>query len=97
MKIVWSPLSIERLENISDYIAQDNPSAAQNFVENIFKKVDSLLQNPQRGRKVPEANRDEIREIFIKEYRIIYRIEKKRIIILTFRNFKQRLPGDDIK
>lgn len=87
----------ERLENIYNYISFDNKSAAQKVAERIFKKVESLAKNPERGRIVPETNREEIREIFEGEYRIIYRIETKRVSILTIRNFKQILPDKDIK
>ncbi len=97
MKITWSPLAAERLENIFDYISVDNKDAAYKVVERIFKKVESLAKNPERGRKVPETNREEIREVFEGEYRIIYRVESKRVSILTIRNFKQLLPDKDIK
>ena len=97
MKIFWSPLAVERLENIFEYISKDDSIAAQKMIERIFKKVESLSKFPERGRKVPEANREEIREVFESEYRIIYRIEPKRIFVLSIRNFKQLLRNKDIK
>lgn len=97
MKIFWSPLAVERLENIFEYISKDDSIAAQKMIERIFKKVESLSKFPERGRKIPEANREEIREVFESEYRIIYRIEPKRIFVLSIRNFKQLLPNKDIK
>ena len=97
MKIIWSPLATEILEKIYEFIAQDNTSAAQKMVNRIIKKVDTLSKNPERGRKIPELNREEIREVFEGEYRIIYRIETKRVSILSIRNFKQILPKKDIK
>ncbi len=97
MKISWSHLAVERLEDIYEYIAKDNNSAAQKIVNSIFKKVEALAENPKRGRKVPEANREEIREVFEGEYRIIYRVESKKVFILTIRNFKQLLPEKDIE
>ena len=97
MKIFWSPLAVERLENIFEYISNDDSIAAQKMIERIFKKVESLSKFPERGRIVPEANREEIREVFESEYRIIYRIEPKRVFILSIRNFKQLLPNKDIK
>ena len=96
MKIVWSPLVVERLEEIYNYISSDNISAAQKMMNSIFKKVETLSKNPKRGRKVPEVNSEEIREVFEGEYRIIYRIKSKKIFILTIRNFKQLLPDKDI-
>lgn len=97
MKIVWSPLSFKRLENIYEFISDKDPVAAQNLINRIFERIESLTKYPERGRKVPEINRNEIREVFESEYRIIYKIEPKKILILTIRNFKQLLPKTDIK
>jgi plasmid stabilization system protein ParE len=97
MKISWSPLAAKRLEDIYDYIFVDNKLVAGKVVERIFKKVESLAKNPERGRKLSETNREEIREVFEGEYRIIYRIESRRVSVLTIRNFKQLLTEKDIK
>ena len=97
MKIIWSPLAADRLDKVYEFIAQDNTSAAQKMVNRIIKKVDTLTKYPERGRKVPESNREEIREVFEGEYRIIYRMESKKVYILSIRNFKQILPKKDIK
>ena len=96
MKAFWSPLAVERLENIFDFISRENKTAANKVIERIFKKVETLSKYPERGRKVPEANREEIREVFESEYRIIYRVETKKVFILTIRNFKQLLPDNDL-
>jgi toxin ParE1/3/4 len=97
VKIVWSPLSFERLENIYEFISNKDPAAAKNLINRIFERIESLTRYPERGRKVPEINRNEIREVFESEFRIIYKIEPKKILILTIRNFKQLLPKTDIK
>lgn len=97
MKIFWTPLAVERLENIFEYISKEDSIAAHKMIDKIFKKVESLSKFSERGRKVPEANREEIREIFEKSYRIIYRVESKRIFVLSIRNFKQLLPDKDLE
>lgn len=96
MKIIWSPLAIERITEIARYIAQDNPAAAQNWVETIFAKVEQVQSAPASGRIVPEVNRKEIREIIFGNYRIVYRAEPKNISILTVRHGRQILPVDEI-
>jgi plasmid stabilization system protein ParE len=58
--------------------------------------VERLKDFPESGRTVPEANRKEIREIFYGAYRIIYRIEKEGVKILTVRHRKQILPMEDL-
>lgn len=95
MKIFWTPLAVERLEDIFEYISKDNRIAAQKIVDRIIKKVESLSKFPERGRKVPEINREDIREVFEGEYRLIYRISSKKVFVLSIRNSKQLLPDKD--
>ena len=96
MVLRWSPLAVERVSEIAEYIAQDNPIAAENWVNNIFEKVGKLKAFPESGRVVPEINDKTIRELTYGDYRIIYRLEKERISILTVRHGKQMLSVDDI-
>lgn len=96
MKIIWTELAVEKLEEFADYIALDKPSAALNWVRKIQKSVNKLKDFSESGRKVPEIKRTNIREIIDGNYRIIYRIEKKRIAILTIRNCRQLLADDDV-
>ena len=96
MKIIWSPLAIDRASEIAEYIAQDKPSAAEKWIAMLFSKVERLKSSPEIGRGVPEIGNDQFRELIYGNYRIIYRIEKKQISILTIRHGKQILPIDEI-
>lgn len=96
MKVLWSPLALERVGEIADYIAQDNSAAAVKWVSAIFEKVIRLKKLPFTGRIVPEINHNKIRELVYGNYRIIYRIEGAVISILTVRHGKQMLPIDEI-
>jgi len=96
MKIIWSPLAVDRASEIAEYIAQDKPSAAEKWIDTIFSKVEQLKSFPEIGRTIPEIRNDQFRELIYGNYRIIYRIEKKQISILTIRHGKQILPIDEI-
>ena len=96
MRIQWSPLAIDRVSEIADYIAQNNPIAAEKWVDSIFDRVKQVKDFSRSGRYVPEVRRKDIRELPYGNYRIIYRIEKKVISILTVRHYKQILPIKDI-
>ena len=96
MKIIWSPLALERIKEISEYISRDNLSAAENWVLTIFEKVKKLQDFPQIGRVVPEAERQEISELIYGKYRILYRISEDFISILTVRHGRQLLDLDEI-
>ncbi len=97
MKIIWSPLAIDRVAEIAQYIAQDSPNSAQKWVESIFNAVDRLEQFPKSGRVVPEIMQDDFREIIYGNYRIIYRLYSENVSILSVRHGRQILPVDEIK
>jgi len=96
MKLIWSPLSIQRVQEISDYIAEDSSIAANKWIDDIFEKVGIVKSNPEIGRIVPEIGLPDIRELIFGNYRIIYITSKKQISILTVRHFKQILPTEEI-
>ena len=97
MTIVWSPLALDRVAEIAGYIARDKPSAAEKWVKTVFAKVEQLEISPELGRVVPEIGNVQFRELIYSQYRIVYRIEKKRISILTVRHGRQELPIDEIE
>jgi addiction module RelE/StbE family toxin len=75
MKIDWSPRAERELTQLRDYIAQDSPFYAAQFIERVVTAVDRLTAFPHMGRPAPEAgHQDHIREIIIQGYRVIYRI-----------------------
>ena len=90
MKIVWSPLALERVQDIARYIARDKPSAAEKWVRNLFNAVGGLSEQPRSCRMVPELKRPDIRELIYGNYRVIYKLTD-RILILTVRHGRQLL------
>ncbi len=92
----WSPLAISRLSEIAKYIAQDNPVAAERWVNKIFALVEKLSDFPERGRMVPEISNKMIREVISGNYRVIYKLENREISILTVRHVKQILSVEEL-
>jgi plasmid stabilization system protein ParE len=95
MKIVWSPLALERVEDTARYIAEDNPDAAVRWVEDLFSAVERLADFPESGRMVPEVGSPRIRELIFGTYRVIYSA-KGRVDILTVRRSSQLLRMSEI-
>ncbi len=83
MKIEWTEPALLDLENIRDYIAADSEYYAIRFVERIIAATEILEHFPLVGRTVPEADEDTVRELLFRHYRIIYRAESDRILIIT--------------
>ena len=89
-------MAIDRASEIAEYIALDKPSAADKWINTVFSKVKQLASSPEIGRVVPEIGNEQFRELIYGNYRIIYRVEKKQVSILTIRHGKQILPIEEI-
>lgn len=83
MKLEWTEPAVESLQAIKDYIARDSEFYAARFTEKIVGAAEKLADFPNLGRRVPEADRDDIREILFQTYRIIYRLRAERVQILA--------------
>ncbi|MGS0536791.1 type II toxin-antitoxin system RelE/ParE family toxin [Pseudoalteromonas sp. SaAl2] len=95
MKVVWSPLALQKLGDAAEFISLDNPSAAEKWVNDVFDKTELLGNTPEMGRFVPEIPNTNYREIIFGYYRIIYSLSHE-IRILTVRNCRQILTEDDV-
>jgi toxin ParE1/3/4 len=95
MKVVWTPLAIERLQEIDAYLSKDSPAAAARFIALLFQRGDSLAELPRAGRKVPEYDREDYRELIEGNYRIIHRVKENVIEIETIFEARRLLPGTD--
>jgi toxin ParE1/3/4 len=47
VRVIWSPLALERVADITTWIAQDRPAAAARTVEDLFAAVDRVSQFPR--------------------------------------------------
>jgi len=98
MKLLWTDRARKDLIQIGRYIAKDNPQAARRWVELIRQAARRTSRMPLAGRVVPEFNDENIREVFLKTYRIVYHIKKKEIHVLTVfeghRLLKENEPVD---
>ncbi len=83
MKIIWTNEAIKSLQDIKDYISLDNEKRANDFVNYLIGRSEIIRQNPQIGRVVPEISNYFIRELIVKNYRVVYRIHENIIEILT--------------
>jgi toxin ParE1/3/4 len=92
MRIIWSPEATEDLADLRDYIARDNPSAAQRVAGLIFQAIErDLSQNPELGHpgRVPGT-----RELVIAHTPVIvpYRIRNDSLEILGIHHHSRRWP-----
>ena len=96
MKIEWTEPAVLDLQSIQGYIGRDSELYASLFIEKIIEAVDNLSIFPFLGRAVPEAKKKNIREIIIHAYRVIYCVDRERIVILAIlhcsRDLRRKKP-----
>ena len=95
--VEWAQPASKDLENIIDYISQDNVDTAITIFEKIKSKCNTLNQFPDRGRIVPELKAYGIlsyREVIISPWRVIYRISDLKVLVLAVIDSRRNM--DDI-
>jgi plasmid stabilization system protein ParE len=83
-RVVWTETAATDLEQAADYIAGDSPRYAAAFVREVRDVARSLSDLAERGRIVPEFANQQIRELFVQRYRLIYHVEPDAISIIGF-------------
>ena len=83
MTIVWTRRAVADVQAITQFIARDSPHAAQLVAERIVAAVERLAAFPQSGRIVPEIADPVMREVIHGSYRIVYRLIREEVHILT--------------
>ena len=74
-------------------ISQEAPRVADDLVRRLVKRSLQLRTVARSGRKVPEYDRDDVRELKERPYRIIYQLSD-RVDIVAVMHYRQLLPGD---
>lgn len=97
MKVIWTREALEKLTEIEEFIGTDSPKKAETFINYLIECGESILQNPKIGRTVPEISNPDIRETIVKKYRILYRIKKEKIEIVTVFEGHRMLRIDELK
>ena len=93
LEVRWSPEANEDLETIAEYIARDSEYYARAVVSEILSASRSIGEFPLIGRTVPEISDEKIRERFIYSYRLIYRVEPSKILIVAVIHGKRLLEN----
>jgi toxin ParE1/3/4 len=91
VRLRWTPLAAGQLESAHEYVARDNPSAADETIERILLAVEVLERHPQIGRKgrVPRT-----RELVVTgtPFLVAYRVKADQIEILAVLHGARRWP-----
>ena len=84
-QVVLSPSARADLRDIVRYISFDAPDRALQFGLFLISRTRLLAQSPELGRVVPEFEDPFIREIVVRSYRVVYRLDNLRHLVEVIR------------
>jgi toxin ParE1/3/4 len=90
-RVSWSPRALRDVQAVADYIASDSPAYATAVVKKIVSLTRGLAVFPNSGRMVPELQDASIRELLAYNYRIIYRVDEKEVVVVAVIHGKRNL------
>lgn len=86
----------EDMTQIEEYISRDSIYYANKTIEEIIKRIKNLSIFPYMGRKIPEYDNINLREIIYKSYRILYKVNSNIYILNIFHHSRDILNSINI-
>ena len=96
MRIEWSPRARHEIDAEMAWIAERRPIAAVRWLERTYSSVQRLSIFPSSGRRVPEFPRVGAREVVSGPYRVLYRIRRDRVVVLTMKHSREGVGAADL-
>src|SRR5262249_39937873 len=90
----WTRRAEADLEAISDYIAADDPVAAARWAEKLLERARKAALLPFGSRVVPEFKMEDLPEVQLRTYRIVYRIRGHEVEVLTVFEGHRLFPAE---
>jgi addiction module RelE/StbE family toxin len=90
MRLLYTARSLRHLQSIHDYIAQDNPAAADRVVRRIREAASRLEKLPYTGRPGPKGTR--LLSVPGVPYIVVHRVRRDQIDVLTILHTSRNRP-----
>lgn len=92
-RVEWSGPAYDDPDDLVRYISKDSSHYARLFAERILLATRRLRDFPESGRAIPEADDSSLREIVVQSYRVMYRLEPDRVLVLAVIHGSRDLDG----
>ena len=83
-RVVWGQSAQSALDEALTDISNDSIDGAVRVLTRALEVADSLSTLAERGRIVPEIGEPTLREVFVYDYRLMYRVGEDRVVIRAF-------------
>jgi addiction module RelE/StbE family toxin len=80
---VFHPDAVADLNEIWEYIAADNPGAADRVMEEIHEAIRALIPFPQQGHRRSDLSSRPLRFCAVRDYLIAYAPDEEPLVVLA--------------
>ncbi len=94
--VEWSAAARRDLADIEDFIALDDPGAAARWVLRLVECAASAAHVPMASRAFSPLRREDVREVFLRRYRLIFQIRANAILVLRVLHGARRVQAGDV-
>jgi addiction module RelE/StbE family toxin len=92
-QVNWTEPALEDLRAIVEFISRDSTAYAARIGTRIVEAPRRLRNFPRSRARVPEFDRDDIRELIVRPYRILYAIRRDECVVLAVIHGSRDLPS----
>ena len=96
MRVVWTELAFAQLDEAIAFIAIDSPQTADRWLDMILEAAGQLSEFPDSGRVVPEAAREDVRELIFSPYRLVYLRDSDAVYVTMVLHERQHVEPEDV-
>lgn len=97
MRVEWSDFARDDLDDLVRYTSRDSAFYARRFGQKVVLATRRLREFPESGRTIPKAEDKTLREIIVQGYRVMYRLETTRVLILAVMHGSRDVAGQEKK
>jgi len=92
--VSWSDPALQDLREVCRFIGRGSSRFAAIFADRAFVATDRLGTFPLSGRTVPQFERDDVREVFLGNYRIMYHVLPNEVEVIAVIHGARQVSGE---
>lgn len=95
-RVTWRPEALADIEQIELFISRDSTTYARLLVRRLIAATVRLGEFPDSGRVVREVGNQNVREVIVRSYRVIYRVWPDEVEVIAVVHGARLIGEEDI-
>jgi len=92
-QVTWTPLARTLLDEALEYVAERSLEGALDLLDEVERVAGSLATMSERGRLLRRFAPSDVREVFVRSYRLVYRVSREAVEIIAFVHTRRDYEG----